>query len=234
MSIPSPLHKWQVTPTEAIAIQKRLAPLVRQGPLPGPVHLVAGLDVAFSKADRLCFAGVVLWNLREQKVLETRIAVEPLTFPYVPGLLSFREGPALLAALRKLRQEPDLLMCDGQGIAHPRRLGIASHLGVLTGLASIGCGKSRLVGTHQEPLREKGARSLLRDGDEIIGSVLRTRTGVRPLFVSIGHRIDLPAAEELVLACCTRYRLPEPIRLADQLVAAAKRDSTSNIAVPGN
>ena len=183
---------------------------------------MAGLDGAFSPDGSRCIAGVVLWDLRERRVVEQQTAAGKLRFPYIPGLLSFREIPAWVAALRKLRQAPDVLMCDGQGIAHPRRFGIASHLGVLCGLPAVGCAKSRLVGAHDEPPARRGGRASLRDKDEVIGTVLRTQTGIRPVYVSIGHRLDLASAEALVLDCAVKYRLPEPTRLADRLVAAAK------------
>jgi deoxyribonuclease V len=185
-------------------------------------RFVAGLDGAFSRDGSRCIAGVVLWDLRERRVVERQIATAKLRFPYIPGLLSFREVPAWVAALRKLRQAPDVLMCDGQGIAHPRRFGIASHLGVLCGLPSIGCAKSRLVGAHDEPPARRGGRAPLLDKDEVIGTVLRTQNGIGPVYVSIGHRLDLASAEALVLACALKYRLPEPTRLADRLVAEAK------------
>jgi len=188
---------------------------------------VAGLDAAYSRDGASCIAGVVLWDLRERCVVEERVAAQPLRFPYVPGLLSFREAPALLAALRRLRAPADALLCDGHGLAHPRRFGIACHLGVLARIPSAGCAKSRLIGTHREPGRRRGSRAPLFDRDEVIGSVLRTREGVRPIFVSIGHRLDLAAAEALVLACGEGYRLPEPTRLADRLVAAAKAERSS-------
>lgn len=216
-------HHWQVTPREAIAIQKELAPLVDRCPPAGPVRFIAGLDAAFNISAGFCFAGAVLWDLKAQTVVEEKAAVSPLTFPYVPGLLAFREVPALLAALGRQGRRPDLLLCDGQGIAHPRRLGLASHLGLVMDLPSIGCAKSRLIGTHAEPGPERGDRTPLLDGDEVIGTVLRTRTRVKPVYVSIGHRIDLPTAEELVLACGGGYRLPEPARLAHRLAEATKK-----------
>jgi deoxyribonuclease V len=140
-------------------------------------------------------------------------------FPYVPGYLSFREIPVVLAALARLRQQPDLILCDGQGIAHPRRVGIASHLGVLTGTPTIGVAKSRLIGEHEEPRAVRGVWSALRDGEELIGAVLRTRVGTKPLYVSIGHRVSLETAIEFVLACTTRYRLPETTRAAHRLAS---------------
>ena len=144
------------------------------------------------------------------------------TLPYIPGLLSFREAPAVIAALRKLQETPDVILCDGQGIAHPRRLGIASHVGVVTGLATIGCAKSRLTGHYTEPGTRKGSMSPLLDGNERVGTVIRTRDNVRPVFVSVGHLVDLPYAEQVVLTCAIKYRLPEPTRLADQLVNKAR------------
>jgi len=201
-------------------VQRRLAQRVEVAPLRGTPRLVAGLDAAFA-GDR-CIAAVVLWDLREQRVVEERVVWRPLRFPYVPGLLSFREAPALLASLRRLRAVPELLVCDGHGLAHPRRFGIACHVGVLTGLPTVGCAKSRLVGRYVDPPRLRGAHSPLEDRGERIGSVLRTRPDAKPVFVSVGHRIDLRSCVRLVLACASRHRLAEPVRLADRLVAASK------------
>jgi deoxyribonuclease V len=192
---------------------------------PSDLRLVAGLDAAFSRDGQRCLAAVVLWDVPGRQVREQRTAWRKITFPYIPGLLSFREVPALLAALRKLQQVPDALMCDGQGLAHPRRFGLACHLGVICGLPTIGCAKSRLVGVHTEPNRERGAGAPLLDQNQVIGTVLRTQTGVKPVYVSIGHRMDLPTAERIVLSCATTYRLPEPTRLADRLVAAKKKET---------
>jgi deoxyribonuclease V len=216
-------HRWTVTPKQASAIQRRMAALVQQVPLAGAPRVVAGVDAAFSPDDRLCLAAVVLWDMRERTVIEQHVAARPLTFPYVPGLLSFREGPALLAALRRLRRPPDVLICDGHGLAHPRRFGIACHVGVIVGRPTIGCAKSRLIGTHREPGVRRGAVAPLTDGGEVIGGVLRTQHGINPVFVSVGHLIDPPGAQRIVLACAVRHRLPEPTRLADHLVGAAKR-----------
>jgi deoxyribonuclease V len=198
-----------------------LAGLVRQVRPHRALRFIAGLDAAFAADDRRCIAAVVLWDLHERRVVEQHIAVRPLTFPYVPGLLSFREAPALITALRRLRTVPDVLICDGHGLAHPRRFGIACHVGVITNVPTIGCAKSRLIGTHRDPAFARGARVPLEYEGEVIGSVLRTQDGVRPVFVSVGHNIDLRSAETTVLACASRYRLPEPTRLADQFVAAA-------------
>lgn len=185
--------------------------------------MVAGVDAAFTADGRLCIAAAVVWDLIGGEVVESRTARRRVVFPYVPGLLSFREAPAVLSALRKLRCEPDALICDAQGYAHPRRFGLACHVGVICDRPTIGCAKSRLIGSHREPGRKRGARTVLTDGREVIGVVLRTRVGVRPVYVSVGHKIDLGTAERVVLRCALRYRLPEPTRLADKLVAEIKR-----------
>ena len=217
-------HQWRVSPTKARAIQQRLAAEVRLAPLK-PVSTVAGLDCAFA-GDRV-FATVVAWDVERRRVIERRARSLPLQFPYVPGLLSFREAPALLAALRRLRTPVDALLCDGQGIAHPRRFGLACHLGVQLGLPAVGCAKSRLVGDWIEPGRERGERSPLTLGTERIGTVLRTRTGVKPLFLSPGHLCDFEGAADLVLRCGGGLRLPEPVRLADHYVGVFKRERQS-------
>jgi deoxyribonuclease V len=223
MDVPRAPHRWCVTPQQASVIQRRLAALVNQVRLAGETRFVAGLDAAFSRDDRRCLAAAVVWDMHERMIVEQQTAERPLTFPYVPGLLSFREGPAVLAALRKLRTAPDVLIYDGHGFAHPRRFGIACHIGVIINRPTIGCAKSRLIGWHREPRSQRGAVAPLLDDREVIGSVLRTQDGVRPVFVSVGHLINLRDAQRIVLACANRYRLPEPIRLADQLVGVAKR-----------
>lgn len=184
--------------------------------------VVAGLDAAFPKGGRESVAAAVAWSVRERRVLEERVVRRPLTFPYVPGLLSFREAPAVLAALGELERPVDALLCDGHGLAHPRRFGLACHLGVLTGIPAVGCAKSLLVGDHADIGPARGSRTSLRHRGARVGTVLRTRDGVRPVFVSIGHRVDLPAAEALVLECAIGFRLPEPIRRADRLVSRAR------------
>jgi len=216
-------HRWSLTPKEAAALQRKLAARVSFVAPRRRLRFVAGIDAAFSADGRHCIAGVVLWDNVENVVREEVVARRPLTFPYVPGLLSFREAPAVLAALRKLRRDPDALMYDGHGVAHPRRFGIASHVGVLTGLPTVGCAKSVLVGEHRMPGSRQGDTAPLVHRGERIGTALRTRDGVRPVFVSVGHAMSLAACEALVLACVTRYRLPEPTRLADQLVARVKK-----------
>ena len=219
-SSPARRHQWRVSPTKARAIQRRLAAEVRLAPLKR-VSTVAGLDCAFA-GDRV-FAAVVVWDVEGRHVVERRARSLALQFPYVPGLLSFREAPVLLAALGRLRTPVDALLCDGQGIAHPRRFGLASHLGVLLGLPAVGCAKSRLIGDWDEPGQERGEHSPLTVGTERIGTVLRTRTGVKPLFVSPGHLCDFEGAADLVLRCGGGLRLPEPVRLADGHVGRFKR-----------
>jgi deoxyribonuclease V len=185
----------------------------------GDVRRVAGIDVGFEQDGAISRAAVAVLDFPELRLVESAVARLPTSFPYVPGLLSFRETPAVLEALGRLSERPDLLLCDGQGYAHPRRFGLACHLGVLTGLPSIGVAKSRLIGTHGALPEEKGAWIPLRDGDETVGAVLRTRDGVAPLYVSIGHRVSLPTAIRWVLACTTRYRLPETTRQAHRLAS---------------
>ena len=223
MRLSCPPHRWAVTAKQAIAIQSELAAGVRETVLPIAPRLVAGLDAAFSADGDWCIAGAVVWDVEGAEVVEQRTALRRITFPYVPGLLSFREAPAVLAALRKLRASPDALMCDGHGLAHPRRFGIACHVGVICGIPTVGCAKSRLIGRHRVPGMKRGSRVAVRDGHERVGTVLRTRDGINPLYVSVGHLIDLASAERLVMACAVKYRLPEPIRLADRLVGAEKR-----------
>lgn len=185
---------------------------------------MAGLDCAFSADGERCIAGAVVWDIASASVVEERVATRPLRFPYVPGLLSFREAPALLAVLRRLRTEPDAFLFDGHGFAHPRRFGIACHVGLIIDRPSAGCAKSRLVGEHTEPAAKRGSRRLLVHEGETIGSVLRTREATKPVYASVGHRLDLATAERLILECGTGYRLPEPTRLADRLVARAKKE----------
>lgn len=185
--------------------------------VPARLRLVAGLDAHYQTRAGLVWGAAALLRWPELELVESALACRRLDFPYVPGLLSFREAPALLAALACLSRTPDLLFIDGQGIAHPRRLGLASHVGVLADLPAIGIAKSRLIGAFDPPGREKGASAPLIDRGETIGAVVRTRANVRPLFVSVGHRIALDAAVRLVLEAAPRYRLPEPTRLADRL-----------------
>jgi len=210
------MHDWDVSVEEAVAIQRRLRSLVQTAPEVAldRVRIVAGVDASYKDVAK---AAVVALSFPALDVLETAVAVREIPFPYVPGLLSFREAPAVLDALAKLRARPDVLIFDGQGLAHPRRLGLASHLGVYLDLPSVGCAKSRLVGRYDEPGPTMGDRSPLMDRGEVIGTVLRTKPRTNPLFVSVGHKVDLETAVGLVLACLRGYRLPEPTRLADRL-----------------
>ncbi|NIP17685.1 MAG: deoxyribonuclease V [Xanthomonadales bacterium] len=213
------MHDWDLSPREAIRLQSELAGRVILKDRFGAIDRVAGVDVGFEDSGRITRAAVVVMTWPDMEAVERAIARLPTSFPYVPGLLSFRELPAVLEAFARLKKKPDLAFCDGQGVAHPRRLGVASHLGLLLDLPTIGVGKSRLVGSFEPPGEKKGDHSRLVDGEEQIGTVLRTRDGVRPLFVSPGHRVSQDTACELVLAACPRYRLPEPIRAADRLAS---------------
>ncbi len=189
----------------------------------GPVRRIAGVDVGFEQGGRLTRAAVAVLAYPQLALVEEAVAKRPTEFPYIPGLLSFREVPAILDALERLREPPDLILCDGQGYAHPRRFGLACHLGVHTGLPTIGVAKSRLIGRHAPVGSDKGDWRWLWDGDERIGAVLRTRRNVRPLFISIGHRVGLPTALRYVLGCTTRYRLPETTRQAHRLASLEPR-----------
>jgi deoxyribonuclease V len=213
---------WDLSISEAVDLQKRLAGQVRIEPLPADVRLIAGADVSILKARNELIAGVVLWDVQDRKIVEQTVVRAEARFPYVPGLLSFREAPAALMAFETLRHRPDVALFDGQGYAHPRRFGLACHLGVLLRVPSVGCAKSRLIGEYVEPASPRGCWTDLVHRGEVIGAVLRTRDGVRPLYLSIGHRANLQTSIDLVLRCCIRYRLPEPTRLAHQLVTAEK------------
>ncbi len=215
-----------VTPKAAIAIQNRLREKVIRTDSLGPVRFIGGADVGIEADKKTMRAALVVLSFPQLELYESAVVRAPIRFPYVPGLLSFREAPAILAAIDRLKQLPDLLLCDGQGIAHQRRLGIASHLGVLTGLATVGVAKKRLVGTHPPVPEEKGSRVPLCDKQENIGTVLRTRTGVKPLYISIGHKISLDTAVFYVMSCVTRYRLPETTRWAHRLASAKTTDSS--------
>ncbi len=211
MKITTP-HPWQVSTTEAKEIQRELREKISFRVDFAEVCTVAGVDVGMK--GKVAKAAIVVLSYPDLAVLEQSVAEEQATMPYIPGFLAFREAPAILAACEKLAVEPDLFIFDGQGIAHPRRMGIASHVGVILDKPSIGCAKSRLWGKHHEPAAQAGSYVHLYDGEEIIGAVLRTRDNVSPVYVSIGHRIDLETGIDYVLGCCKKYRLPEPIRYA--------------------
>jgi len=228
------LHSWNLSYSQARDCQKNLACKVQFIPLKKPPKLIAGIDCAFSKDGKKIIAAVVVLKLPDFVPIETTTALRKVTFPYIPGLLSFREAPVCIAAVEKLKNEPDLFIIDGQGIAHPRRLGLAAHLGLFFDKPTIGCAKSRLTGQFEEPPLEKGAYTLLKDKKrmkpdtqytirntqyETIGAVVRTRTNVKPVFVSVGNKCLLKDAIKITLGCTTKYRLPEPTRLAHQLVS---------------
>lgn len=217
------LHDWQMTPREAVELQKSLRERVRLAPLARPVKTIAGADISFNKFSETIYAGIVVLSLPELEVVEEAGVVSRTRFPYVPGLLSFRESPAVLEVWEKLKTEPDAVMFDGQGIAHPRRVGIASHVGLLIERPTLGCAKSVLVGKYEEPQAERGVWTELVDKGEVVGAALRTKTKVQPIFVSPGHLIDLQGAITLTLQCDGGYRQPEPTRRAHHLVNALRR-----------
>ncbi|MHC5597699.1 MAG: deoxyribonuclease V [Nostoc sp.] len=214
-------HAWPSTLEEAIAIQEKLRyQVITSDQLPEPIQYVAGVDMGFEADGTISRAAVAVLSFPDLQVIETSLAHRPTTFPYVPGFLSFREIPAVLDALEKIKTIPDIILCDGNGIAHPRRLGIASHLGLLVDLPTIGVAKSRLLGKYEELSETKGNWQPLIHEGETIGAVLRSRTGVKPLYISSGHRVSLPTAIDYVLRCTPKYRLPETTRIADKLASA--------------
>ena len=213
-------HSWELTPAEARRLQEEFrGRVVRRDLIAGPPARVAGIDIGFERNGAVTRAAAVVLRYPELEVVDTAIARRPTSFPYVPGLLSFRECPAALRALDGLTATADVLVCDGQGYAHPRRFGLACHLGLLSGVPSIGVAKSRLIGVHDPVPDVKGAWVPLRDGGETIGAVLRTRKGIKPVFVSVGYGFTLATAVELVLGLTPRYRLPETTRQAHRLAS---------------
>lgn len=208
------LHSWEVEPAEARLIQEQLRSQVVICPLPTSIQSVAGIDVSYNRGSHILFAAVVVLAFPHLEIMEITTASLRIEFPYIPGLLSFREGPVVLAAWEKLEYDPDVVIFDGHGLAHPRRFGLATHLGLILDKPAIGCAKSRLIGTYAEPGQQRGDYSALLDQKEIIGRVLRTRTNVKPVFVSIGHNANLVGCQKLVLDCGRGLRLPEPTRQA--------------------
>ncbi len=210
------LHDWQLNINQALDIQRRLQTRVsRSGRVISP-RFIAGVDIAVGKAGGMAQAAVIVLSYPELRLVETAVAQGELDFPYIPGLLSFRESPLILAACHKLSVTPDLILVDGQGVAHPRRFGLASHLGLFLDRPTIGCAKSLLCGSHEVPGVEPGSYTEVIDKGETIGVALRTKLGVKPVYVSIGHKIDLQSAIHWVMRCCRGYRLPEATRLAHQ------------------
>jgi deoxyribonuclease V len=228
---PAFVHPWNVSPAEAVEIQRQLRHRVLIEPVNCRLETVAGVDVSVKQGRAR--AAVVLHSYPALVPLGATQADMPVSFPYVPGLLAFREGPVVLAALEQLEVQPDVLMFDAQGFAHPRRMGLATHLGVLLDMPAVGCAKSRLCGAHGLLGEQKGSWTPLVDEGEVIGAVVRTRTGVSPVFVSVGHRMDLETAVSLVLGCATRYRLPEPTRWAHRVAGGGSLPPTRRPPLPG-
>jgi len=208
------LHSWQISPAQALDIQRTLSNQVSRNSEAGSPRLVAGVDLSHKRGQTTATAAVVVLEYPAMRLTTVAIAQGEPSFPYIPGLLSFREAPLILAACQKLTIKPDFILVDGQGIAHPRRLGLASHLGLFLDIPTIGCAKSRLCGNYQEPAMEPGHYAEITDNGEIIGAALRTKRNVKPIYVSIGHKFDLETAIYQVMQCCKGYRLPEPTRLA--------------------
>ncbi|NEQ18958.1 MAG: deoxyribonuclease V [Microcoleus sp. SIO2G3] len=213
-------HTWSLTVDEAIKIQEKLKDeVITEDKLKEPVQYVAGVDMGFEADGTISRAAVAVLSFPDLQLQETSLARRPTTFPYIPGFLSFREIPAVLDALEKIKIIPDIILCDGQGIAHPRRFGIACHLGLIVDMPTIGVAKSLLVGKHEEIPDTRGSWQPLIHRGETIGAVLRTRVGVKPIYVSSGHKVSLPTAIDYVLRCTTKYRLPETTRIADKLAS---------------
>ncbi len=212
-------HPWDVSPREAIAIQRKLSRLITRSDRLGPVRRVAGIDIGYERGGKIARAAAAVLEYPSLRLCEQAIICQPVRFPYIPGLLSFREAPAALAALQALKEPPDLLLCDGQGYAHPRRFGLACHLGLLADIPAIGVGKTRLCGRHDAMDGARGDWTPLRDRGQTIGAVLCTRPGFRPIYVSSGHRISLGTAIRYVMGCTTRFRLPETTRSAHRLAS---------------
>ena len=217
------LHAWNLTPKEAVALQRKLAGrVVTDKPLTKCTR-IAGADVSYNRFSSTFYAGVVVMRVADGEILERQGAIADSPFPYVPGLLSFREAPVLLEAFSKIESRPNAVMCDGHGLAHPRKFGVACHLGLWLDVPTIGCAKSRLTGEFVEPAEQAGAASALRLGTEIVGEVVRTKARTRPLFISPGHKIDIESSKRWVLECCRGYRMPEPTRQAHLFVNQLRR-----------
>jgi deoxyribonuclease V len=217
-------HEWNVSEAEAIEIQTRLASHAVRNDEFGDIRRIAGVDVAYDDCHSKLFAAVVVLDAKTGKTVEIGKAVGKVEFPYIPGLFAFRELPHLLVAMATLETKPDLVICDGQGIAHPRRCGLATHLGLLADLPTIGCGKTRHVGKFGNIENGRGSTTSLCDGDEVIGKVVRTQDGVKPLFVSIGHRASVETAVDWILKLSSKFRQPEPIRRVNEIVSQMRSE----------
>ena len=214
-------HNWDLTTSEAKAIQEELqTEVITEDKLKEPVKYVAGVDMGFEADGTISRAAIAVLSFPDLQLQEQSIVKRPTSFPYIPGFLSFREIPAVLEALEKINTIPDVILCDGQGLAHPRRFGIACHLGVIVDIPTIGVAKSWLIGKYEQVPQKRGSWQPLIHNQETIGAVLRSRTNVKPIYVSSGHRISLPTAIDYVLRCTPKYRLPETTRIADKLASA--------------
>ena len=220
----TPLHHWNLSPAEAVQLQKQLAhEVIAEDRFDAPFETVAGIDLGYDAKTETCRAVVVVLSFPSLDLIESAEALMPIQFPYVPGLLSFRETPVAVKALEKLTVTPDVILCDGQGLAHPRKFGIACHIGLLADVPTIGVGKSVLVGKFENLGEKRGNTALMIYKNETVGVALRTKDKVQPVYVSIGHRISLKTATDLVLQCAPKYRLPETTRLADRMASYRKR-----------
>ncbi len=224
----NPLHPWKVTVQEAIRIQEELKDRVIVQRSLISVKTIGGADVAYSEDRNLLFGAIVVLSFPNMELLDTATAIGKTSFPYIPGLFSFREGPILIKAFQKLRQKPGVMIYDGQGIAHPRGLGLASHLGLWLDLPSVGCAKTPLLGEWDTPGPFRGSFQWIRSNQKAIGAVVRTRDGVKPLFISPGHKIDLMTSINLVLESCRGFRIPEPLRRAHQLAQGIERSRNAS------
>lgn len=218
------LHRWDLSPREAIAIQKNLASQIRLEAKPISYSLVAGADISFSKSDPSIYAAVVILRFPDMAIIEEVSLVDVASFPYIPGLLAFREIPLICKAFAQLKNIPDIVLCDGQGIAHPRGMGLASHLGLILDLPTVGCAKTLLVGKHEAVDPCQWSQSSILYKEKVVGAALRTRSNITPMYISPGHRIDLSQSIEVVKQCTTRYRIPEPTRLAHLAVNRVRRE----------
>ena len=215
-------HAWQISIEQAREIQLKLAKKITIKPLPGTISTIAGFDVSYQNNENALIAGMVILNYPSLEPIESHIIKDKITFPYIPGYLSFREAPAILQLIDSYAKDIDVFIFDGHGLAHPRGLGIASHIGVLADIVTIGCAKKKLVGKYQLPEQQKGAISNLEYKGKVVARVVRTRDNVKPVFISVGNKVNLDEATKFILNCCTRYKLPEPTRLAHQIVTRAK------------
>jgi deoxyribonuclease V len=216
------LHLWDIKPKEALRCQERLSKNILLSPTFKNINLIAGVDASYTK--QLIIGGIAILQYPDLTLLDYDYLVREVNFPYIPGLLTFREGPVLVELFQKIKWNPDIIFFDGQGIAHPKRMGIATHMGLLLNQPTIGCAKSHLIGSYQSPGKQKGSYSLLLQKGSIIGAVLRTKNNVKPIFVSPGNGINLEKAIVITLSCTTTYRIPEPIRQAHLLVQKIKKD----------